>query len=53
LFTVVEISTKGYIKIVGKQPQWGGLSPWGLGYPLRFKAYVKSAIPARYLLVDY
>ena len=33
LFTTVEISTEGYIKIDGKQTEWEGPSPWEVNYP--------------------
>ena len=49
LFTVVEISTKGYIKISGKKSEWVGPSPWELGYPEELKKYIRPAITGRYL----
>lgn len=49
LFTVVEISTKGYIKIAGKYSQYVGPSPWDLGYPEHLKKFVKPQITERYL----
>ncbi len=49
LFTIVEISTEGYIKIAGKYSSYVGPSPWELGYPERLKTYVKPQISERYL----
>lgn len=49
LFTVVEISTKGYIKIAGKYSQYVGPSPWDLSYPEHLKKFVKPQITERYL----
>ncbi len=49
LFTVVEISKEGYIKIKGKYSSYVGPSPWELGYPERLKAFVKPQISERYL----
>ena len=49
LFTIVEISTKGYIKIYGKTTEWVGPSPWEIGYPDSLKNYVKPAISQRIL----
>ncbi len=49
LFTIVEISTEGYIKIAGKYSTYVGPSPWELGYPERLKTYVKPQITERYL----
>ncbi len=49
LFTIVEISTRGYIKIEGKQTEWEGPSPWDLGYPKFLKKYVRPAISQRML----
>ena len=47
LFTVVEISTAGYIKMSGKKSEYVGPSPWELGYPEYLKKYVKPQITAR------
>ncbi len=47
LFTVVEISTAGYIKMSGKKSEYVGPSPWELGYPESLKKYVKPQITAR------
>ena len=49
LFTIVEISTQGYISIEGKQTEWVGPSPWELGYPVELKKYVRPAISKRFL----
>ncbi len=49
LFTVVEISTTGYIKIAGKYSEYIGPSPWELGYPMHLKEYVKPQITERFL----
>jgi 3',5'-cyclic-AMP phosphodiesterase len=49
LFTVVEISTKGTIKIKGKKSEWVGKTPWELGYPENLKKYMRPAISERYL----
>jgi 3',5'-cyclic-AMP phosphodiesterase len=47
LYTVVEISTEGYIKMSGKKTQFVGLSPWELDYPEHIKKYVKPEITER------
>ena len=49
LFTVVEISTAGYIKMSGKYSSYVGPSPWELGYPEHLKQYVKPQITERLL----
>jgi predicted phosphodiesterase len=49
LYTVVEISTNGYIKIAGKYSEYVGPSPWELGYPEHLKKFVKPQITERYL----
>ncbi|WP_155907222.1 metallophosphoesterase family protein [Lunatimonas lonarensis] len=49
LFATVEISTQGYIKIVGRQSEWIVPDPWELGYPDRFKKYMSPKISDRYL----
>jgi 3',5'-cyclic-AMP phosphodiesterase len=49
LFTVVEISTKGNIKIAGKKSEWVGKTPWELGYPESQKKYMRPAISGRKL----
>ena len=52
LFTTVEISTEGYIKIDGKQTEWEGPSPWEVNYPDSLKKYVRPAISKRLLKFD-
>ena len=47
LYTVVEISTEGYIKMSGKSSTYVGPSPWELGYPEYLKPFVKPGIEAR------
>ncbi len=47
LFTVVEISTEGYIKMSGKTSSYVGPSPWELGYPEYLKPFVKPGIEER------
>lgn len=49
LFTIVEISPKGYIKIAGKKTEWVGSSPWEVGYPVEYKKYMRPAISERKL----
>lgn len=49
LFTVVEISMAGYIKMSGKYSTYVGPSPWDLGYPEHLKAFVKPQITERFL----
>ena len=49
LFTTVEISTEGYIKIDGKETEWEGPSPWEVNYPDSLKKYVRPAISKRLL----
>ena len=49
LYTVVEISTAGYIRITGKHTSYEGFSPWDLGYPEHLKEYVKPQITGRLL----
>ena len=49
LFTVVEISTKGVIKIAGKKSEWVGKTPWELGYPENLKKYMRPEISKRNL----
>ena len=49
LFTVVEISSKGTIKIAGKKTEWVGKTPWELGYPETQKKYMRPAITKRKL----
>lgn len=47
LFTVVEISTDGYIKMSGKYSSYVGPSPWELGYPAHLKKFVQPQITER------
>lgn len=49
LFTTVEISTKGWIKIAGKKSEWVGPSPFELGYPEFMKKYIRPQITKRKL----
>ena len=49
LFTTVEISSKGTIKIAGKKSEWVGKTPWELGYPVVLKKYMRPAISKRNL----
>ncbi|SEJ36930.1 Calcineurin-like phosphoesterase [Cyclobacterium xiamenense] len=53
LFTVVEISTEGFIKIAGSYSEYVGPSPWELGYPEHLKEVVKPQITERYLEFDF
>jgi Icc protein len=49
LFTTVEISSKGTIKIAGKKTEWVGPTPWEIGYPESKKEYMRPAITKRNL----
>lgn len=49
LFTIVEISTEGTIKIDGKKTEWVGPSPWEVGYPEFLREYVRPEISKRLL----
>lgn len=49
LFTIVEISTRGTIKIEGKKSEWVGPTPWELGYPEALKKYMRPEISRREL----
>lgn len=49
LFTMVEISTEGFIKMSGKNSEFVGPSPWELGYPEHLRKFVKPQITERYL----
>ena len=49
LFTTVEISSKGIIKIAGKKTEWVGPTPWEIGYPESMKKYMRPAISKRTL----
>ena len=47
LYTIVEISTEGYIKMSGKKSEYVGPSPWELGYPEHLRQFVKPQITER------
>jgi predicted phosphodiesterase len=47
LYTIVEISTEGYIKMSGKNSSYVGPSPWELGYPEHLKKFVRPQITER------
>lgn len=47
LYTTVEISTEGYIKMSGKMSEYVGPSPWELGYPEHLRKFVKPQITER------
>jgi len=49
LFTIVEISTQGTIKIEGKKSEWVGKTPWEVGYPESQKIYMRPSISKRNL----
>ena len=49
LYTVVEFSTAGYIKMSGKYSSYVGPSPWDLGYPEHLKNVVRPQITERFL----
>lgn len=49
LFTTVEISSKGTIKIAGKKTEWVGPTPWEIGYPESKKEYMRPVISKRTL----
>jgi len=49
LFTTIEISTKGWIKIAGKKSEWVGPTPFELGYPEKMKLFIRPAITKRTL----
>lgn len=49
LFTVVEISSKGTIKIAGKKTEWVGPSPFEIGFPEELKPFVHPWITKRKL----
>lgn len=53
LYTIVEMSKVGYIKIARNHTSFEGLSPWELRYPERLKQYVKPQIKERYLEFDF
>ena len=52
LYTVVEISTEGYIKMSGKKSEYIGPSPWELGYPDHLRKFVRPEITERLLKFD-
>ncbi|TFH00186.1 MAG: metallophosphoesterase [Calditrichales bacterium] len=52
LFTVVEISMDGYIRIAGKKSEWVGPSPWEVGYPEENRPYTVPEIRPRNLHFD-
>ena len=47
LYTIVEISTEGFIKMSDKNSSYVGPSPWDLGYPEHLKKLVKPQITER------
>jgi 3',5'-cyclic-AMP phosphodiesterase len=49
LYSVVTISTKGTIRIKGKESEWIGPSPWELGYPDKLRKYIRPKISERSL----
>jgi predicted phosphodiesterase len=49
LFTIVEISSAGYIRITGKKSEWVGPSPWEVGYPEKHRPYTAPQIEEREL----
>lgn len=49
LYTMVEISGKGWIKISGKKSEWVGPTPFELGYPERMKQFIRPEITKRTL----
>ncbi len=49
LFTIVEISSKGTMKIGGKESEWVGPSPFELGYPEEMKKFLRPEISKRKL----
>ncbi|GAB3330693.1 hypothetical protein GCM10027299_35750 [Larkinella ripae] len=49
LYTVIEISTDGVIKMAGKKSEWVGPSPWKVGYPTTDQEYDRPEIRARTL----
>lgn len=52
LFTVVEISSDGFIKMSGKKSEYVGPSPWELGYPEHLRKYVRPEITERILILS-
>ena len=49
LYTVVEISTSGFIKMSGKYSEFVGPSPWELDYPEHLNKFVKPQITERFM----
>ncbi|HEX5171422.1 MAG TPA: metallophosphoesterase family protein [Cyclobacteriaceae bacterium] len=49
LYTVVEISSDGYIRMSGKKSEWVGPSPWELRYPEEYKSNIIPSITERAL----
>lgn len=49
LFTTVEISAGGTLRIAGKKTEWVGATPWELGYPETQKKYMRPEITKRKL----
>jgi hypothetical protein len=49
LYTIVEISTEGTIRISGKKSEYVGPSPWEVGYPEVFKPYLAPEIKEKEL----
>ncbi len=49
LFTTVEISPGGTLRIAGKKTKWVNKTPWELGYPETQKKYMRPAITKRKL----
>ncbi len=49
LFTTVEISKRGTIRVAEKKSEWVGPTPWELGYPEKFKKYMRPEITGRKL----
>jgi len=49
LYATVLISTKGWIKILGKKSEWIGPTPFELGCPQKMKKYIHPAITERTL----
>ena len=51
LFTIVEISTRGTLKIAGKKSEWVGATPFQLGYPESQKKFMRPSITGRKLKI--
>lgn len=49
LFTTVEISADGILRIAGRKSEWVGKTPWELGYPETQKKFMRPAITKRKL----